>query len=422
MEEQSILRIILGEFHDKLKSLKDLVQREAKFPNAPNKIKVAVGMRRTGKTYFIYESILKLLEEGVPLSRILFINFEDDRLLPLDQKKLALLVEAFYTLYPENHDLKCYLFLDEIQNVEDWPIVIRRFHDSKNVELFLTGSSAKLLSKEISTSLRGRSLSTEIWPYSFNEFMKANNYDIDRNLFDKKTQDLLTKIFLLYLSKGGFPEVTHYEEDVRKRTLQDYVDVVIFKDIIERHKIKNASMIKYMILSMIHNISSPFTVNKFYNDLKSQGYSIGKDTLYEYADHVEDAYLAFSLPLNDRSIRKVQTNPKKIYSIDPGLVRATTLDYESNLGRLFENVVYLDLRRQGCAIDYYLTSDRYEIDFIVQTPKGKNKFFQVVWDTKDKHTLNREHRALEAGKNELKIEGDMVTLESYLREGIRIDE
>src|SRR5205807_1805498 len=141
---------------------------------------------------------------------ILYINFEDDRLLPLHHQKLAKLVDAFYSLYPENHDRKCYLFFDEIQNVEDWPIVIRRFHDSKNVEIFLTGSSAKLLSKEIATTLRGRTLATEIWPYSFQEFLRAKKIVIDTHLFGKRVKDALTKHFLAYLSEGGFPEVLSY--------------------------------------------------------------------------------------------------------------------------------------------------------------------------------------------------------------------
>lgn len=414
MNELSIVQILLGEFHDKLKLLKHLIPREACFPNANDKIKVAVGMRRAGKTYFLYEHILKLLNEGVPLSRILYLNFEDDRLIPLSQKKLAGLLEAFYSLYPENHEHRCYLFLDEIQNIPDWPLVIRRFYDSKNLELFLTGSSAKLLSKEISTSLRGRSLATEIWPYSFHEFMRANHQELMPGLFDKKKQDMLTKHFHKYLSDGGFPEVVSYEKDVRQKTLQEYVDVVIYKDIIERHKVKNASLIKYMILSMIHNVSALFTINKFYNDVKSQGYSVSRDSLYEYAEHIEDAFLAFSVPISDRSIRKVQTNPKKIYAIDPGLVRSSTLDYESNLGRLFENVIYLDLRRKGCAINYYLTSERHEVDFFIKSPSGKRKLFQVVWNVNDKATLDREMRALEAAKKETGLEGEIITLESYL--------
>ncbi len=419
MDEEKILPILLGEFRDRLPLL-EIVHRDIQFPKAPNKIKVAIGMRRVGKTYFLYQHILNMLQTGINPTSILFINFEDDRLLPLNEQKLAKLVDAFYAIYPENHDRKCYLFFDEIQNVDNWPLVIRRLHDSKNVEIFLTGSSAKLLSKEIATNLRGRSIAIEIWPYSFSEFMRAKKIVIERSLYDKKTQDKLTHAFQSYLSEGGFPEVISYSADTRQQTLQDYVDIVIYRDIIERHKIKHPTLIKYMILSMIHNVSKPFTIRKLYNDLKSQGYQIGKEALYEYADHIEDAYLAFSVSIYDRSIRKVQSNPKKLYAIDSGMVRALTLDYENDLGRLFENIIYLDLRRLGCKINYYLTHERYEIDFLIQTARGNKKLFQVAWKTQDKSTLEREQRALQAAMNELKIEGELITLDSYLREGIKL--
>ena len=421
MNEKQILQILLEEFEVKLKPIKEeIIKRDLTFPKAEKKIKVAIGMRRSGKTYFLYQQILNMISDGIPLSRILYINFEDDRLLPLDIKKLANLIEAFYSIYPENHDQKCYLFLDEIQNIENWPIVIRRFHDSKNVEIFLTGSSAKLLSKEIATNLRGRSLATEIWPFSFTEYMRAKNIKIDRKLYGKKTQDHLNKIFHRYLTEGGFPEVHNYETDVRQRILQEYIDIVLYRDIIERHKIKTPTLIKHMILSLIHNVSNPFTINKFYNELKSKGFKTGKDILYDYADYIEDAYLAFSVAIYDKSIRKTQTNPKKIYAIDPGIVRALTLDYDGDLGKLFENVIYLDLRRLGCKINYYLTSERYEIDFVIKSPQGHKKIFQVVWNTDDKKTLARENRALNAAMRELKIKGEIITLDSYLRNGINL--
>ncbi len=420
MNEQLMLQILLGEFHHKLKLLKDMFHREAQFPNAPNKIKVAIGIRRAGKTYFLYQYILKLLNEGVPLSAILFINFEDDRLLPLSEQKLAKLVDAFYSLYPENHDRKCYLFFDEIQNVNNWPTVIRRLHDTKNAEIFLTGSSAKLLSKEIASSLRGRSLAVEIWPYSFHEFMGAKKISIDQSLYDKKTQDKLKQLFHQYLSEGGFPEILLYDPDVKQKTLQEYLDVVLYRDIIERHNIKNPTLIKYMILSMIHNVGKPFTVAKMYNDIKSQGYQIGKDTLYEYVDHIEDAYLSFLIPLYNKSIRKKQVNPRKLYAIDPGMVRALTLDYENDLGRLFENIVYLDLKRLGSTVHYYLTQERYEVDFLAQTARGHKKLFQVCWDAQDANTMEREQRALQAAMKELKVDGELITLDSYLREGVKL--
>ena len=420
MNELLTLQILLGEFQDKLNLLKDMVIRDTQFPDAPNKIKVAMGMRRTGKTYFLYQQILKMINDGISKTAILYINFEDDRLLPLNEQKLAKLVDAFYSLYPENHDRKCYLFFDEIQNVPNWPIVIRRLHDTKNGEIFLTGSSAKMLSKEIATSLRGRSLATEIWPYSFSEFTRAKKVLIDRSLYDKRTQDKLKQLFQQYLSEGGFPEIVSFDPDVKQKTLQEYLVAVIYRDIIERHNIKNPTLIKYMILSMIHNVGKPFAVNKFYKDLKSQGYQIGKDILYEYVDYIEDAYLAFPVATYDKSIRKTHTNPKKIYAIDPGMIRALTLDYESDLGRLFENIVYLDLKRLGCKINYYLTEERYEVDFLAQTPRGHKKFFQVAWDTQEAKTIEREERALQAGIKELKIEGEFITLDSYLRDGIKL--
>lgn len=420
MSESLMLQALLGEFNTKLGLVKDLVIRDIQFPDAPSKIKVAIGMRRTGKTYFLYQKILKMIEDGVDRTRILYINFEDDRLLPLNQQKLAKLVDSFYSLYPENHEKKCYLFLDEIQSVDGWPIVIRRLHDSKNVEIFLTGSSAKLLSKEIATNLRGRSLAIEIWPYSFKEFIRAKNSIIDRSLYDTKTKDKLAQLFHQYLSTGGFPEVISFQVDSRQKTLQEYIDIVIYRDILERHNVKNPIFIKYMISSMIHNVGKPFSINKFYNEVKSRGYKIGKDILYEYADYIEDAYLAFSISLYDRSIRKIQANPKKLYAIDPGLIRAFTMDYETDLGRLFENIIFLELKRLGANVSYYFTAERYEVDFLIQTPQGCKKLFQVTWDMEDEKTLQREQKALQAGMNELKIDGEIITLASYLQNGVKI--
>lgn len=418
MKEIEILQSLINEFRDTLGRLSTLIPREAAFPKAENKIKVAIGMRRSGKTYFIYQQILVLLAEGIPLSRILYLNFEDDRLLPMDAKKLADLIEAFFTLHPENHDQRCYLFLDEIQNVSDWSNVVRRFYDTRNVEIFLTGSSAKLLSKEIATSLRGRSLATEIWPYNFDEYMQAKNVSIDKSVFGKKIQDQLSVLFLEYLIEGGFPEVVNYAADVRQRTLQDYVDIVIYRDIIERHQISNTALIKYMIMTMIHNIAKPFTINKFFNDLKSQGYKISKNDLYDYSDYIEDAYLAFSVPLYTKSIRKQQTNPKKVYAIDTGLVKALTLEPQSDMGRIFENLIYLDLRRKDYIIHYYLTAERYEVDFLIQDRQGRKKLLQVTWDMSDVETMQRETRALEIAMKELKVPGEMITLKDYLQTGI----
>ncbi len=420
MNASEILEVLLGEFYDRIKRFDGIVKREARFPDVPSKVKVAIGMRRVGKTTFLYQQILELLQSGVDRTAILYLNFEDDRLMLFDGQKIAQLVDAFYALYPQNHDRQCYLFFDEIQNVDNWTLVIRRLHDTKQAQIYLTGSSAKLLSKEIATGLRGRSLPTEIWPYSFQEFAKAKKMPLQEGLYDQKTRDLRRQLFQDYLSVGGFPEVIEFTPDTHQRTLQEYLDVVIFRDIIERHRIKNSAVIKTMILSMIHNVGRPFSVNKFYNELKTRGFQIGKDTLYEYADYIEDVYLAFFVPLYTPSVRKMQAHPKKLYAIDPGMVRALTLDYEHDLGRLFENVVFLELKRLGCTVFSYLTLQRHEVDFLVEWGRGGRKLFQVVWDMQDEKTMQREVGALEEGKRELKIEGEIVTLDAFLKEGIKL--
>lgn len=420
MNEQALIPLLLEEFHDKLALLHNQVPREARFAAVENKIKVAIGMRRTGKTCFLFKKMFQLLQDGVPLSQILYINLEDDRLLPLTRSRLAGLLDGFYSEHPENHEKKCYIFLDEIQNVEDWPIVIRRFFDSKNVELYLSGSSAKLLSIEIATSLRGRSLATEIWPYDFKEFLIATHNVIDKRLYGAKTRDKLMQAFRQYMEIGGFPEVTSYDQRTREQTLQDYVTIVTYRDIIERHNIINPAVIKYMIVSIIASVAKPFSINKFYNDLKSQGYKINKDCLYDYAQHIEDAFLAFSVPLYSESVRKMQVNPKKIYAIDTGLIRAMTLDHTKDLGRLFENLIYLDLRRRGYIVNYYLTKERYEVDFLVQTRQGSKAFVQVTWDMQDPETKVREERALAVAMRELNIPGQIVTVESYLKDGLML--
>jgi predicted AAA+ superfamily ATPase len=350
----------------------------------------------------------------IPLSQIFFMNFEDDRLLPMTQESLRNFIDEFYRLYPENHGKQCYFFLDEIQNVEEWSLLVRRIFDSKRVELYLTGSSAKLLSKEISTSLRGRSVATEIWPFSFDEYLLAVNAKPSGKVIGRAARDVLMQHFIQYILHGGFPEAIHLNLPDRNGLLQDYVNVVIFRDIVERYGITNITLIKYMIKTILKNIGSGFAVNKFYNDLKSQGFTVGKTTIHEYLGYIEDAYLAFTVPLYAESIRKVHTNPRKIYAIDSGLVNAYAMSLSKNYGHLFENLIYLDLRRRGHEIFYYLTNERYEVDFLSKDRNGNLHLYQVVWDDSNPETIERETRALRAAENELGIEGEIITPTRYI--------
>lgn len=374
-----------------------------------------MGMRRVGKTYFLYQTIDDLLQTGVSPKQILYINFEDDRLLPMSQQALAELLESFYRLFPENHDRPCYFFLDEIQNVEDWPLVIRRFFDKKRVDIYLTGSSSKLLSREIASSLRGRSIATEIWPYSFREYLRAKKIAIPENITSRDSQDHLQYQLAHYLEHGGFPEVVHTDPINAQQILQDYVDVVAYRDIIERYQVSNISLLQYLMKTRIKNTATAFSSNKFYNDSKSQGFTVGKNTIYDYVNHLEEVYLSFQVPLYSESLRQTNVNPKKIYAIDTGLVNAYSVDQQRNMGRLFENLVYLDLRRQASTVYYALTKDRYEVDFVAQRPGQALMLYQVAWDVSHRDTLHREMRALESAKASLGLDGELITPERYLQ-------
>lgn len=411
---QVLLATLREEFEDKLKDIQNLIPREIAFETVLNKILVFIGMRRTGKTTFLFQQILSLINEGINPTRILYVNFEDDRLLANDTKILVGLVDAFFTLFPANYDTECYLFFDEIQNVPNWQRVIRRFQDTKKVVIYLTGSSAKLLSKEIASSLRGRSIATEVWPFSYSEYLTANQISPPPKVMGKKNYDQYYQNLKHYLESGGFPETTLISKSRERSLLQDYVDLVIMRDIIERYQITNHTLIRYMIKTLLKNVGSPFSVNKFFNDIKSQGLSASKNTLYDYLQHIEDAFLVFMVPFFSESVRKVASNPKKTYVIDTGLINAYTVSLSPQYGHLFENVIYLDLRRQNHKVFYYRTQEDYEIDFVSRDPQGKLHLWQVCWDIEDKKTLEREQRALEAAEKELGIKGQLITPQSYL--------
>jgi hypothetical protein len=413
---KDILQTLEEEFHAALKLTEKSISRHYKFPEAKNIIKIAIGMRRSGKTYFLFQTIRQLVAENVALDRILYINFEDDRILPIDHKAMGQMIDTWYTLNPDNHNHCCYLFLDEVQNVDKWHLVLRRIQDTKNIQIYITGSSAKLLSKEIATSLRGRSLSIEILPYNYSEYLTAHHLNLPSKPFGQKMLDHHRSYLLDYFHIGGFPGIQSMPPNEQLDTLQNYVETVIFRDIIERHQITNVALMKYFISFLLKNISAPFSINKFYNDIKSQGYKVAKDTLYSYLTYLEDAFLIFTVPIFSESLRHIQTTPKKIYAIDNGLTVANTFNLSENLGKLLENQVYLDLRRQGKKIFYYQTSDGYEIDFITQDNENNHEIIQVVWEANDITTFERENRALNQAKKELGFPGKIIDYENYLRE------
>jgi len=234
-------------------SLPDLIEREKKIDvDIPIKRAISIiGPRRTGKTYFMYQLISNLIRSGIDKSRLLYINLEREPLAICDSADLSRLLNIFYEIYPENLEKKCYIFLDEIQNVENWERFVRTAMDNRDIQIFISGSSSKLLSREISTSMRGRTISEEIYPFSFREFLLARDFKIEKYMSTSKKLTLLNLLnkFLL----GSYPEVVIYEKE-REKILSEILDVTIYRDIIERYSVKN---IKALRLTITGTANSP---------------------------------------------------------------------------------------------------------------------------------------------------------------------
>ena len=374
-----------------------IVPRDYDVPLNTKKIVSLIGVRRSGKTYILF-SLIEKLRKSIDPKNIIYINFEDDRLYPLSLKKLDDLMESYYELYPAKREEKVYLFLDEVQNIEGWERYVRRLDDTLNIQLFITGSSSKLLSSEIATSLRGRTITYEIFPFSFKEYLRYK--EIEVNLYSSKTLSYVKNAFNDYLVGGGFAETFDETTDVQKRILKDYLDLIIYKDVVERYTIKNQSLLKHLIKYMFVNMGTLISINKLYNDYKSQGYKVGKDTLYDYMSYLQEAYALFTTPIYRNSVREEQRNPKKLYAIDNGFKRLFSISLSDDYSKLYENLAFLHLRRKSSEVYYY--KEKQEVDLYIKT--DKEYLVNVSYTIEDEKTLKRELSALVEGMKYFKLD------------------
>jgi predicted AAA+ superfamily ATPase len=388
------------------KDLSYVIDRDLMIPLDTGKIISLIGVRRCGKTHVVY-SIINKLRKTTDTQSIVYINFEDDRLFPLELKDLSTLLDAYYEMYPDKKNEKVYFFFDEIQNVKDWEKFVRRLYDTENCAIVITGSSAKLLSKEIATSLRGRTLSYEVFPLSFSELLAFKG--IGKDLYSSKAQARIKNAFSDYLIRGGFPEIVNYDQAVYMKALQEYIDLLMYRDVIEHHGISNTFLLKRLIKFCYANISTLVSFNKLYNAFKSEGLNISRNTVYEYVSHLEDAYALFTVPIYAKSMREQWRNPRKIYSVDVGFKTAMDYPFSIDRGRIFENIVFLELRRKAEQIYYF--KGKHEVDFYY-TLSGKEHLLNVSYEIESPATREREIRGLDEAMQRFSLKnGTIVTSE-----------
>ena len=381
---KEIFKILINDFFEK--ELK-VIKRDITIPLNSNKIISLVGVRRSGKTYILYQ-LINQLREVVNIKNIIYINFEDDRLDGIEAKDLNEIIDAYFEMYPEKRKEKIYLFFDEIQEVKGWEKFVRRIYDNLNVQIFLTGSSAKMLSIEVASSIRGRSITYEIFPLSFKEYLNFKNIDI--NLYSSSSISYIKNAFNSYIKEGGFPEIAIEEnEDIKIRILRDYVDLIVYRDVIERYKIKNLSLLKFLIRYFFSNPATLVSFNKIYNELKTLGYKLTKDTLFEYFSYLNDAYVLFLMPIFRNSIKEEMRNPKKTFIIDNGFNYIFKTSISDEFSKLYENLFFLHLRRKFNEI-YYL-KEKQEVDFYLPE---EEIIINVCYDISNKKTFDREINSL----------------------------
>jgi len=407
---KNVISQLIDDFHER--NFPELVTRNKEFSEVRGKADVVIGMRRAGKTWFCYQKIKELIASGIKKEKNLYLNFEDDRLLEFAVNHFQEILDVYFGKYPEHRSDRCFFFFDEIQRIDQWELFIRRLLDTENLQIFITGSSSKLLGSEIATSLRGRSLAVEIFPFSFEEFLKFHKLFQDLpKTFGANTASVLRKAAKDYLEVGGFPEVQNLERNLRIEVLQGYIDSVLLKDIIERHKVSNVLVLKHLVRHVMNSAGGQFSVNKFFNTMQSMAIKSTKNSLYEYLDHLTDAFLFYKVPIHSRSEKSRLINPAKIYTIDTGLLNAMSFRNSYNYGRLLETMVFMHLRRGGHDVEYVTTKDGYEADFLARHRiSGETQLIQVCWEISDKKTFERELRGLKSAMDDLSLStGTIVT-------------
>lgn len=378
-----------------------LTHREIRVPRVPGKAMAVIGMRRSGKTCFLSQCMGDLLAAGAPRESLVLLNFEDDRLAGMDASDLSFLLETYYQLHPEFRDqTRITLLLDEIQLVPGWERFARRVLDSEKVRLYLSGSSASMLSKEVHTSMRGRAMEVTVFPFSFRESLNHRNLlpDDDCKSLPKARRSTIENAFHTYLMEGGFPDAQNLGVRDRRPLLQGYVDVAVLRDIIERHGLSNPVALRWLQRHLLGNPSAPFSIQKFHDALKSQGLPVSKNSLHSFLAYFEDAFLVRTTSLFTASERQRMVNPRKAYPIDPGLIPIYERVGRDNLGHALETAVLIELHRRGCEVHYFRTTSGYEVDFHAVDPTGETQLVQVCANASDPATLRREVRSLTEAK------------------------
>ena len=387
MTDKELVKQIIANSQLRMESI-DVVDRNVKLPIDSGKIITVPGVRRCGKSTLLLLTIKQLLAGGVDRRQILFFNFDDERI-KWSGQNLDTIIVAYRELYPDIPLRDVYMFFDEVQMASDWQSFVRRIYEEECRNIYITGSNSQMLSSELATVLRGRSLQYEEFPLSFDEVCRFRK--VDPGVYGAASRARLASLFDEYLVWGGFPEVVMAPQELRDKILSDYYYVMLYRDMVEHFNINPASVARYFIRRVMENLIKPTSINKVYNELKSMGVSLGKDRAYSLAEQCEAVYLFLPLNRYMASVQRTTTSDVKYYCIDNGLRKLTLKPMSEDDGKRLENVVYLHLRRsldEMQKLSYFKGVG--ECDFVVSRQEEVQMLIQVTWEMSEPDTYERE--------------------------------
>lgn len=412
-ENEETLKRILVEFREDGVP-DDLRERRTKIEPAEGKANTIAGVRRSGKTYLMYQLIGEREEE-----KAYYINYEDERIINPSIEDLSNLLPTIRETFEVEKPI--FLFVDEVQNAENWEKWARRMAEKKDVFLILSGSSSKLTSREIATSLRGRALTTYLFPLSFEEFLdfKEVEYEKDNIEYSSNKPDI-RRHFHEYLKYGGFPEVVLEEDKRRKlRILREYFSTIVARDIVERYSIDRVRVLETFMKFLVNNFARKISFSKAENWLNSLGLKTSKSTLIRYFDHMKKSFFLFDTTIFSGSVKDRLQYPRKVYLIDNGFAESLTERFDLDRGWFFENEVGITLYREIVSnpnkeFHYWESGDK-EVDFVLKDSTRTEGLIQVCSDLNERNREREVGNLLEASED-LECDNLMVITDDYIGE------
>lgn len=364
-----------------------LHERSLQLPLNKQRIVTVTGVRRCGKSSLLHLTINRLLASGVDKEQILYIGFDDERLANMDVSDFDEILQAYRLMYPDRPLSSVYMFFDEIQIVKGWELFVLRVYKSYCKNVYVTGSTAQMLSGEMSSALRGWPDEYTEYPLSFKEFITFKG--VKANRYTEEGAALMANMFKSYLLTGGFPQaVLANVETERVKLLQAYFNTMLFRDMIEHYNISaSPSVVRYFLKRVFNNITKPSSVNNIYNDLKSQGLKLSKDSLYQWLDYACNIFLLHKVPKYSKSIIKQSTSLSKYYVVDFALAKSVLLPQSEEKGKALENAVYMHLARHLNENEQiYYFNEGAECDFVIANDEGVKELIQVCWELDEFNT------------------------------------